>query len=59
MGICVVAVSAIGGSGPVGARRMMRVRASEGVEVGSEAEVGSEVFSRAGGSLGAVTGQPA
>lgn len=52
-GIWVVAASVAMGSGPVGARRMMRVRGS------SDAFGGSGGFSLAGGWFGAVTGQPA
>src|SRR5258707_6907291 len=51
-GIWVVAGAATVGSGPLGARRMIRLRASEGVAVGSG-------FSLGGGSVGSVTGQPA
>ncbi|EUA18014.1 hypothetical protein I545_3158 [Mycobacterium kansasii 662] len=51
--IWVAAESDIAGSGPVGARRMIRVRGS------SRDPVGSDGFSGAGGRLAAVTGQPA
>nr|WP_239655066.1 hypothetical protein [Mycobacterium riyadhense] len=55
-GIRAVSGVAIGGIGPVGARRMIRVRGSAG-DAFSGLSLGG--FSREGGSLGAVTGQPA
>ncbi|WP_231513289.1 hypothetical protein [Mycobacterium paragordonae] len=53
-GIWVVGWATIGGSGPVGARRMMRVRDSVG-----SAGLSLGGGSLGGGSFGPVTGQPA
>src|SRR5690349_14676679 len=61
-GMWLVSGMDIAGIGPLGARRMIRVRASvgpEGSEGGALSGSGSGEFSLGGGSVGSVTGQPA